>query len=894
MSSEGESNLRRQLGIPSDAERVIVFAESSHWDPNWVRTSEQYYTRYVQHNLDQALQALRDDPRRVYSVECMFFLRLYWERHPEQHAAIRELVNARRLRLTGSGVTTADTLLPGPEAILRDLLLGQEWLRRNGMMQEPRLAYFTDSFGCSPALPSLLRAAGFDRTAITRLDGMLFLGAELELGKGFPRPGSSAHRLLKEERTLDFVWRDAQGAEVLAHWNAFTYGQGDMLAYRGISRVYLVRLAFLDRSERHVARRIAQYVRELVPLARTPYLFCPIGFDFVEPIPDLVGLLERYNRLRYPVTGVWAVNAGLDDYLTLVKGHRERLPTLQLDPNPYWTGFYTSRPALKRRCRELVERLLLAERLALQRGPDGRATDVGQELEQLWWDAAVTNHHDFITGTSPDAVADGEQWPWVERAMARAEALVERLARAAPHARRNATQSPALSAHEHGAADPFSLRAADAFSTKSTDPFQIEPSDPFALDAAERDSSRGSGTAWPSPPGGTAPAAAPAQRPLPAWERCDDRVRITTPFYALELSEAHGGGIVGACGAAASGQPRSAKGEPLLSAVSNDVCSWRDTGGLWRMGHEYRGGSLRLAGRCSERPAALEVRASAACLEVSCCVPCDGEPVRRTLWLRSDSPLVFGRVEGRAARGHTLTVAFETGMPLQRLWMEQPGGVVERPLQRIYRPTFWPAQGFVHLWDEDCHHGLALLLPAPCGLTCGAGGRVELVALRNATQERPFGVIPLPAHPARGYEHQTCAFDYALLFTPPGLWPQHGLVRLAHGLDAARWGTGAGATPWQEELPGVVIEAAGQAQPDVAVLALKHAARGEGVIVRLLAAGCVGETVYVSLPGSDIQGARLCDARERDLEALPVEKGRVRLTLPGSMATLRLLLRPLG
>jgi hypothetical protein len=49
------------------------------------------------------------------------------------------LVNSRRLRLASNGITTADTLLPKTEAILRDFLLGQEWLRSNGMLQEPAL-----------------------------------------------------------------------------------------------------------------------------------------------------------------------------------------------------------------------------------------------------------------------------------------------------------------------------------------------------------------------------------------------------------------------------------------------------------------------------------------------------------------------------------------------------------------------------------------------------------------------------------------------------------------------------------------------------------------------------------------------------------------------------------
>jgi alpha-mannosidase len=62
----------------------------------------------------------------------MFFLRQYWEHCAEQRETVRELVNEGRLRLTSSGVTTADTLLPSTEAILRDLLIGQEWLRING------------------------------------------------------------------------------------------------------------------------------------------------------------------------------------------------------------------------------------------------------------------------------------------------------------------------------------------------------------------------------------------------------------------------------------------------------------------------------------------------------------------------------------------------------------------------------------------------------------------------------------------------------------------------------------------------------------------------------------------------------------------------------------------
>lgn len=75
--------LRQHLGIPDDAERVLIFSESSHWDPNWMLTSEEYFDRFVRDNLDQAIVELQKEPRRIYSIECIFFLRMYWERCPE-------------------------------------------------------------------------------------------------------------------------------------------------------------------------------------------------------------------------------------------------------------------------------------------------------------------------------------------------------------------------------------------------------------------------------------------------------------------------------------------------------------------------------------------------------------------------------------------------------------------------------------------------------------------------------------------------------------------------------------------------------------------------------------------------------------------------------------------
>ena len=803
-----EKSMRRRLGVPDDAEQVIIFAESSHWDPNWLHTSEEYLLRFVQPNLDRAIDELLRDPRRVYSIECIYFLRKYWEQRPEHRDIIRTFVNEGRLRLTSSGVTTADTLLPDTESILRDFLIGQEWLRANGMTQEPRVAYFPDSFGHSPALPSILNAAGFDLAAITRIDGMFFIGADYELSKRFPRPGSSASLLMKGERTLDFIWRGPDGAEVLCHWNAFTYGQGDLLAHRGISRVYIFPVAVPDRSDRNVAGKIERYAARLAPYARMPYLFCPIGFDFVSPIPDLVALLDRYNRIHYPTTGIWACNAGIDDYLSLVGCRRDALPTLELDPNPYWTGFYTARPTLKKRCHELVNLLLLAERLALLPENSGAEQTIAKDLEDAWWDAAVSNHHDFITGTSPDRVVRIEQRPWMERAIAAANKAVTRLA---PDTCRVGRQRPAV-----------------------------------------------------------------RQAELPEWRSQGGKIEVHTPHYAVELDEEAGGGIV-RCWCPATQMP-------LLKGVSNDLVSYKDSGGLWRMGHEYSGGVFREASRASDRLARLQVREHDDGLEVACVTHLDGETIKRFLWFCSDSPAIRLKVEGRAAERRTVSVRFATEVSPGQLVMDTPGGCVVRPLEKLYSPTFWPLQRFVHAQDDVDGSGVAFCFDMPSAVSCQPDGRLEIIALRNATRERTFALLPLLAMPATGHEQSTHSFDYTILFTKAGDWRDNSIPVIARSFVDSPWDPKDYA-----ELRELAESVVTTDHPDVIVTAVKPASHGDGIIARLSTLTSQGSPVTLTIRDRIVKAAFLCDARERDLEPLEIRAGTVRLTMPGTIGTVRML-----
>lgn len=816
-----ERELRERLEIPSSAERVLVLAESSHWDPDWLLTAEEYYRLRVRKILDRMVHWLREEPKRVYSIESVFFLRVYWERNPQHREAIREWVNNGRIRLSGSGINTPDTILPPLEALFRDYLHGQEWLRENGMTQEPRLAYLPDNFGNTPALPTLLRSLGFEYAAFSRIDGILFPGSDYRPPGRCPLPGSSAHLLLREKRSADFTWRDANGAKVLCHLNPFTYGQGDTLVHGGVARWMGLKIGLpwrkpdLSRSLRIIAR----LARQLEPLSPTPYMFCPIGLDFNDPLPHLVAVLEEYNRVDYPRTGVYAVNASLEDYLDLVSAHRSRLPVVDLDPNPYFMGFYLSRPEAKQLWEETVRCLVEAEKLLVEhelRGEAREAERLWRGLRDLWDQALMANHHDFVTGTAPCRVWEREQKPLLLRWRREARELLEETS--CKEERRS--EFIAVSPTPRGS-------RATACRGESAVP--------------------GSGR----------------RSPRPAWKWMENVLRVETSRYLLEIDRRRGGCITRLTDLDRGSEP--------LNGPGNDVVLYFDGGGLWRMGHEFMGGAFRERGRSSDREAAVRVTEGEDFVQVEVVAELEGHRVARWVRCRRESPLLEMGIVGRLADHRTAVVRFPLAGQVSSLLMEVNGGLVRRPAVKLYEPTFWASGRVVIPEGEEGNRGLAFLPGVPSCVAYRVGRGLELGAMRNAPKERAFGVLPLLSFPARGPDRGLQGLRYSLLLLPaePGEDP------LAACLEVARGDKPPHSIKWK-----VIPQ-------EVEIVAVKRPLRGEGYIVRL----------YCPLPGRrevtlfredrEVKKAFLCDARERDLEEIPVSGGRILLHRSTTLATLR-------
>jgi len=90
-------------------------------------------------------------------------------------------------------------------------------------------------------------------------------------------------------------------------------------------------------------------------------------------------------------------------------------------------------------------------------------------------------------------------------------------------------------------------------------------------------------------------------------------------------------------------------------------------------------------------------------------------------------------------------------------------------------------------------------------------------------------------------------------------------------------------------LGGVADQVVAVDNPAVNVIAVKPASRGQGIIVRLYSRRLSASPVTVTLRAFQVGQAYLCDARERDLGPLEVWDGAVRVAMPGTIATIRLL-----
>jgi len=319
----------------------------AHIDLVWL-WPEIVTRRKGQHTAASTLRLMERWPEFTFLMSQPALYRMLETDSPAQGKAIRKRIAEGRWEATGAFEVEPDNHLPCGEALARSLLIGQEKFRE--LRGEPStVCWIPDVFGYSAALPQILRLGGIERFYTTKM---------------------SWSAVTKFPYT-SFVWRGADGSEVLTHLTTSPAG------YNGNASV----------------SEITEMIREHRQADVHPEMIQPVGFGDGGggTTEEMLGRARRLASLAGTPKAAWGTAEAFFDRMEQV---RAKLPVYQGELYlEYHRGTYTTQSDFKASFRALERALQVREavRAALRADPIG---------ETSWRRLCFAQFHDAIPGSS--------------------------------------------------------------------------------------------------------------------------------------------------------------------------------------------------------------------------------------------------------------------------------------------------------------------------------------------------------------------------------------------------------------------------------------------------------------------------------------------------------------
>uniref|UniRef100_M3Y0G5 Alpha-mannosidase n=1 Tax=Mustela putorius furo TaxID=9669 RepID=M3Y0G5_MUSPF len=350
----------------------------THDDVGWLKTVDQYFYGIqndvqhagVQYILDSVISSLLVEPtRRFIYVEIAFFSRWWHQQTNATQEVVRELVRQGRLEFANGGWVMNDEAATHYGAIIDQMTLGLRFLENTfGKDGRPRVAWHIDPFGHSREQASLFAQMGFDGFFFGRLDYQ---------DKG----------LRKKKQEMEQVWRASASlkppvADLFTSVLPNMYNPPEKLCWDTLC----ADKPFVEdpRSPEYNAKELVDYFLQLATAQQANG--SRVNVLYSTP----ACYLWELNKANL----TWSVKQ--DDFFPYADG-----------PYKFWTGYFSSRPALKRYERLSYNFLQVCNQLEALAGPAANVGPYGSgDSAPLNEAMAVLQHHDAVSGTSRQHVAD--------------------------------------------------------------------------------------------------------------------------------------------------------------------------------------------------------------------------------------------------------------------------------------------------------------------------------------------------------------------------------------------------------------------------------------------------------------------------------------------------------
>ncbi|XP_072971549.1 probable alpha-mannosidase At5g13980 [Typha angustifolia] len=379
----------------------------THDDVGWLKTIDQYFVgsnnsiqgACVQNVLDSVVEALvADKNRKFIYVEMAFFQRWWRQQSDVVKKVVRELIASGQLELINAGICMHDEAAVHYIDMIDQTTLGHQFVKQE-FNQVPRIGWQIDPFGHSAVQAYLLSAeVGFDALYFSRID-------------------YQDREKRKDTKSLEVVWRGSKtlgsSADIFTGIFPINYEPPPGDFYFEVNEKSPVVQDDPLLFDYNVQERVNDFVAAAVSQAnitRTNHIMFTMGTDFkyqyanswfrqMDKFIHYVNMDGRVNVLystpsiytdaKYAANETWPLK--LDDFFP----YADRT-------NAYWTGYFTSRPALKGYVRVLSGYYLAARQLEFIMGRNS----LGLTTDSLADALAIAQHHDAITGTEKQHVAN--------------------------------------------------------------------------------------------------------------------------------------------------------------------------------------------------------------------------------------------------------------------------------------------------------------------------------------------------------------------------------------------------------------------------------------------------------------------------------------------------------
>ncbi|XP_022741323.1 probable alpha-mannosidase At5g13980 [Durio zibethinus] len=388
-----------------DAGKINVhLVPHTHGDVGWLKTVDQYYVgsnnsiqgACVQNVLDSILPALLADKNRKFIyVEQAFFQRWWRDQSELIQSIVKKLVSSGQLEFINGGMCMHDEAVTHYIDMIDQTTLGQRFIKEEFGVT-PRIGWQIDPFGHSAVQAYLLGAeVGFDSFFFGRIDYQDRIKR-------------------KKEKSLEVIWRGSKSLGSSAQIFAGAFPQNyepPRGFYFEVNDDSPIVQDDIDLFDYNVQDRVNDFVAAAIAQAnvtRTNHIMWTMGTDFkyqyaltwFRNMDKLIHYVNKvgfelystpsiYTDAKYAMSKSWPLKT--DDYFP----YADRA-------NAYWTGYFTSRPALKRYVRTMSGYHLAARQLEFFKG----RSDSGPNTDSLADALAIAQHHDAVTGTEKQHVAN--------------------------------------------------------------------------------------------------------------------------------------------------------------------------------------------------------------------------------------------------------------------------------------------------------------------------------------------------------------------------------------------------------------------------------------------------------------------------------------------------------